>query len=225
MSWARQAGFEVPECRFLPSTALLGTLGEHAEPDTHVLMVRRFDRANGTKIHQEDFAQVINLPPKHKYDHVSYEQLAKLTEALIDGAARDELIRRLVFMIASGNGDAHLKNWSLVYPDRVHAQLSPLYDQVATVAWPELDRKLALGFAGTKAMSQLDHGRVRLFAERGGFDVESVLTLVDETLESLAHAWAELSCTSEWTMPAAHVDALREHWQQTPLLRDSALTR
>jgi serine/threonine-protein kinase HipA len=225
MSWARRAGFDVPECRLLPSSALLGTLGEYAEPDTYVLMIRRYDRVDGVKIHQEDFAQVVNLAPKHKYDHVSYEQLVRLVEKIIGADARDEIIRRMVFMIASGNGDAHLKNWSLIYPDRVSAKLAPLYDQVATVAWPELDRKLALAFAGIKDMSQLDRDRVSLFADRGGFDPKAVLEIVDATLEVLARAWTEASRASEWTMPAAHMVALRDHWQRTPLLRDSALTR
>lgn len=94
MRWAGLAGFEVPDCRLLPADALLGKLGDHAEPDTHVLLVRRFDR-NGARIHQEDFAQVVNLLPGHKYDHVSYEQLVKLVGALIGDAAQDELIRRL----------------------------------------------------------------------------------------------------------------------------------
>src|SRR5690606_13027497 len=118
--------------------------GDYAEPNTHVLAVRRYDRDDGHKIHQEDFAQVVNLAPKHKYDHVSYEQLIRLVDDILGGDGRDEMIRRLVFMIASGNGDAHLKNWSLVYRDQVHARLAPLYDQVATVAWPELPRTLAL---------------------------------------------------------------------------------
>lgn len=221
MAWARQAGFAVPECRLMPSSALIGRLGEHAESDTHVLLVRRYDRVDDTKIHQEDFAQVVNLEPRRKYDHVSYEQLAKLIEAIVGSAGRDEVIRRFVFMIASGNCDAHLKNWSLIYPDRVHAQLSPLYDQVATVAWPELDRKLALNFAGGKDLAHLSRESVAHFAERVGFDTSTVLKLVDDTLERLAQAWTVVSRGPEWAIVPEHVDALRNHWERTPLLRES----
>jgi len=225
MEWARLAGFDVPECRLLPSSALIGRLGEHADPDTHVLLVRRYDRFNGQKIHQEDFAQVVNLAPVHKYDHVSYEQLARLVESIAGSDARDELIRRLVFMVASGNGDAHLKNWSLVYPDRIHAKLSPLYDQVATVAWPALDRKFALNFAGNKDMAKLSRDAFTRFAERGGFQADAVLGLLDSTLEALAQAWSVASSASEWPMPSAHAEALRDHWRRTPALKDSPLGR
>ncbi|NJK31595.1 MAG: type II toxin-antitoxin system HipA family toxin [Deltaproteobacteria bacterium] len=223
MAWARHAGFDVPECQILPSSALIGKLGDYAEPDTFVLAVRRYDRHEGQKIHQEDYAQAVNLYPVNKYDHVSYEQLTVLTEKFVGEGARDEVIRRLVFMIASGNGDAHLKNWSLIYPDRIHAQLSPLYDQVSTVAWPELDRNLALNFAGTKDMSQLDRQRVERFAGRAQLDGETVLKFVDATLAQLANAWKSVTRSADWVMAPEHVDALRDHWQRTPLLRDSPL--
>ena len=32
-------------------------------------------------------------------------------------------MRRLAFMVLSGNADAHLKNWSLLHPDGVNARL------------------------------------------------------------------------------------------------------
>jgi len=46
----------------------------------------------------------------------------------------DEVVRRIAFQVLIGNGDAHLKNWSFVYPDGTSARLSPPYDLVATIA-------------------------------------------------------------------------------------------
>lgn len=226
MKWARTAGFAVPELVLRESSALVGTLGDHAEPGTRVLAVRRFDRDNaGQKTHQEDFAQIVNLYPQHKYDHFSYEDIARLTAAIVGEDALDEVIRRLVLMIASGNGDAHLKNWSLIYPDRVRAQLAPLYDQVATVAWPkDLARSLALKFGGTKTMSQVTRDSVATFAARAGVDPMRVNALVDSTLARLATAWRECTRSSDWPLPLTHADALREHWAKTPLLRDGPLS-
>lgn len=227
MLWARAAGFDVPDLILRDSSALVGTLGDYTEPDTRVLAVRRFDRDDrGGKIHQEDFAQVVNLLPQHKYDHVSYEDLARLIEAICGAEAGNEFIRRMTFMIASGNGDAHLKNWSLIYPDRVSAKLAPLYDQVATVAWPkELSRSLALKLGGTKRMSELGRETLARFAERSGFARTRVFTLVDETLARLAEVWADCTRRREWSLGEAHTRALRDHWAMTPLLRDSPLAR
>jgi serine/threonine-protein kinase HipA len=222
MRWAKLGGFDVPDCLLMPSEVLLGKLSDHAVPDTHVLAVRRYDR-NGTKIHQEDFAQVVNLLPEHKYDHVSYEQLTKLVGASVGVEAQDEVLRRLAFMIASGNADAHLKNWSLVYPDRIHARLGPLYDQVATIAWPGIQPKLALEFGGVKLMAQLDHDKLARFADKSGLDRARVKARFDETFERLAAAWTRVLRTSEWSLPTAHADALREYWQRIPMLRHSPL--
>ncbi len=226
MQWARAAGFEVPDLVLRESSALVGTLGEHAEPDTRVLVVRRFDRGEGgRKTHQEDFAQIVNLYPQYKYDHFSYEDIARLAAAIVGDDAIDEVIRRLTLMIASGNGDAHLKNWSLIYPDRVRARLAPLYDQVATIAWPEdLARSLALKFGGTKTMSQIGRDTVAAFAARARFDPARVAARVDSTLARLAAAWTQCTHSGDWPLPATHADALREHWARTPLLRDSPLS-
>lgn len=118
--------------------------------ETSVLVIRRYDREGTRRIHQEDFAQVVSLPPRLKYEHISYEQCAALALQIAGKDAYREFIRRLAFVIASGNTDAHLKNWSLVYPDGVNARLSPLYDQVCTIAWEELPRTLALRLSGRR---------------------------------------------------------------------------
>ena len=47
----------------------------------------------------------------------------------------EEFIRRLVFNILIGNADMHLKNWSLIYPDRCRAALAPADDFVSTIAY------------------------------------------------------------------------------------------
>jgi serine/threonine-protein kinase HipA len=61
-----------------------------------------------------------------------------------------EFVRRLAFVIASGNGDAHLKNWSLIYPTGRRARLSPAYDQIATVVFGQFPPTLALKLGGRR---------------------------------------------------------------------------
>ena len=56
-----------------------------------------------------------------------------------------EFLRRFVFNALIGNADMHLKNWSLIYPDRRAAMLAPAYDFVSTIAYLPDDR-LALTF-------------------------------------------------------------------------------
>ncbi|HEV2856016.1 MAG TPA: HipA domain-containing protein [Thermoanaerobaculia bacterium] len=218
LEWARVAGFEVPECHLHRVEDVMGFPRRYAPADTRVLAIRRYDRASQEeRIHQEDFAQAVGLPPKRKYDQITHEAMALLVRRFIDEDAVDELVRRLAFTVASGNNDAHLKNWSMIYPDTIRARWSPLYDQVATVAWEGFDRTLALKLAGVKEFGRIDQSTFERFAERAQMDRRRALDLVNGTLERLRTAWQEIS--SDLPLPEAHKAALREHWRKVPLLR------
>lgn len=217
LEWARAAGFDVPECHLRSVDDLVGFPRHLASPETRVLAIRRYDRTPKGRVHQEDFAQAVGLPPSKKYDQITYEVMARLARKFIDEEAVDELVRRLVFVVASGNDDAHLKNWSLVYPDKIQAGWSPLYDQVATVAWPEPSRTLALKLAGAKGFGEIDRSAFERFAERAEIDRSRVTRLLDETLERIRAAWIEVG--SSLPLPPHHAEALREHWSRVPLLR------
>lgn len=217
LEWARAAGFEVPECHLEPVSALSPPLRGHAHPDGRVLVIRRYDREGGRRIHQEDFAQVVGLPPRLKYDHVTYEQLARLVQGIAGSEAYFEIVRRLAFVVASGNNDAHLKNWSLLYPDGVDARLTPLYDQVSTIAWPELAPELALKLAGLKNFKQVEERSFTHLALTAGSDPVQTLAVLHECLERIAQAWRRSPAPQ--AMPVSHAAALRDYWASAPLLK------
>ena len=215
LSWARAAGFDVAEFYLHSKEQLSGLPRRFLYGEEPVLAVRRFDR-DGDRIHQEDFAQAVGLPPEQKYEHLSYEVIGRLIRRFVDDSAVDELVKRLIFVIASGNNDAHLKNWSIIYPDRIQAQWSPLYDQVSTVAWPQPDRDLALKLAGVKPFRMVDRAAVRRFANRIGIAEEHTEDLAAETLLQLGSAFAEAT----QVMPTSHREALKHYWDRVPLLRE-----
>lgn len=217
LEWARSAGFSVPECHLDSLTSLSPRLQEFGIPESSVFVIRRFDRTREDRIHQEDFAQVIGLQPERKYDQYTYEQCAALTREISGFDAYREFVRRLAFMIACGNVDAHLKNWSFIYPDGVHAELSPLYDQVCTIAWPELQTRTALKFAGTKDLLKLDEDAFARLATRAGGGVRETVSIALRTIEEIAEAWGNNYARE--LMPVEHKRALREYWTRAPLLR------
>lgn len=217
LTWARAAGFEVPECRLFDVDDVVGLPRRYAPEGSRLLAIRRYDRGPEGRVHQEDFAQAVGLPPGKKYDQITYEVMARLVRRFIDEEAVDELVRRLVFTIASGNADAHLKNWSLVYPDAVRARWSPLYDQVSTVAWEGPARVLALKLAGVKEFGRIDRATFERFAEKADIDVRRVLEQVDRILESLRQTWRDIA--ADMPLPQAHKRSLLEHWRKVPLLR------
>jgi serine/threonine-protein kinase HipA len=219
MEWARAVGLQVPECQITSLEALPPALRSYAPDGTNAFLIRRYDRDGRRRIHQEDFAQLVNLPPALKYEQVTYEGCARLVQQIVGPAGYREFVRRLAFMVAAGNMDAHLKNWSLLYPDDISAVLSPLYDQVATIAWPdETTRELALKFAGTKDPFRIDIAAFARLAEKSGGDVKETIRIVQETIEQTAAAWTT-SVASE-AMPSEHVQRLREYWSRAPLVKD-----
>ncbi len=221
LEWARAADFPVPECHIEPAASLPVALRRFAGAEGKVLVIRRYDRIGGQRVHQEDFAQVNGLPPRLKYDQITYEQLASLVLGIAGTAAYEDFVQRLVFVIASCNADAHLKNWSLVYPDGITAELSPLYDQVATIAWPpEMKPVLALKLVGTKNLYQVNETSFLKLAAKAGAEGGRTVALVRSTLERIAEAWA--ASAGNGLMPEPHIAALRAYWERAPLLRKHA---
>lgn len=80
----------------------------------------------------EDFAQVLVKYPHEKYNSANYEQIGRVLYEFSGDALADvqQFARRLLVNILLANGDAHLKNWSLQYEDKVTPRLSPAYDIV-----------------------------------------------------------------------------------------------
>ncbi len=218
LEWARAAGFDVPKCYLQDLSDVLAYPRRFVPKGSRVLVIRRYDRMPEGRVHQEDLAQVIGFPPELKYDHVTYEAMAKLVRRILDEDAVDELIRRLILVLACGNNDAHLKNWSLIYPDRIRPRWAPVYDQVATVAWDEPDRTLALKFAGVKDFARFDLAATARFAERAEIPASRLERLVTGTLDALREAWHRAEIGKR--LPESHASAVREHWSRVPVLRD-----
>jgi serine/threonine-protein kinase HipA len=223
MEWARAAGFDVPECHLhglgdLDETVeLLGVVRRLVLEGTRVLAVRRYDRTNGGRIHQEDFAQVVGLPPAKKYEQVRHEDIALLVRRFIDEGAVDEYARRLVLTVAIGNGDAHLKNWSLIYPDGRTAELAPAYDFVSTVPYLPDDR-MALNLGGTQDFGEVSLDRFRRFAARSGVPERLVVEAARETAGRLMEAWAHDEVVGR--LPEALRARTASHMRSVPLSRE-----
>ncbi|ALO96783.1 phosphatidylinositol kinase [Streptomyces hygroscopicus subsp. limoneus] len=164
MSLARAAGLDVPDVRLMHRDELDG-LPDRMWPNDEqwAYAVRRFDRTRDERrapVHIEDFAQVRDKYPQDKYQS-TFETVAAVAYRGHDRESLREAARRIAFSIVVGNGDAHLKNWSLIYRDRRVPSLSPAYDLVSTAPYAPSDEPedLGLKFGGGKSFE-----RVRLTA-------------------------------------------------------------
>jgi serine/threonine-protein kinase HipA len=194
LAWAQEIGIRVPEFRLVQVTDVQGLPDELRFDETLALAIRRFDRdEQGARIHQEDFAQVLNVRPRDKYRGHNYATIANIVRTVCGEPDYEELVRRLVFVVLSGNADAHLKNWSLVYPDGRRARLSPAYDLVSTLAYgPALDQRLALRLSGEKDFSSVARSHFETLAEKIDASPERTGALVTETALRAREAWARL---------------------------------
>ncbi len=188
MSLARRIGIDVPDVQLVAMDAIAGLPDGMGDLAGQALAVQRFDRSAEGPVHMEDFAQVFGVYPDDKYRKASYRNIAEVIgiEAGDDAAA--ELIRRLVFSALIGNADMHLKNWSLIYPDRRHAQLSPAYDLVSTIPYLP-DDKAALTFARTKRMDGLTLDEIAYLSAKAGLPRKPMTDAAKETVARFHDVW------------------------------------
>ena len=189
MELARTIGLDVPEVRLVPLEQIAGLPEEVARLKGNALAVKRFDRTeDGGAVHIEDFAQVFGVYPEKKYERASYRNIAEVLWAETGEKGVAEFIRRLVFNVLIGNADMHLKNWSLIYPDRKNAALSPGYDFVSTIACLP-DASMALTLGRSKKMADLSLNQLSYLAGKARLPERLVLDAAKDTVEKFLSAW------------------------------------
>lgn len=170
--------------------------------DQQLFIMRRFDRtADGSPVGFEDMAVLCGLSADEKYQG-SYERVAR---ALIDNCSPGNItasLHQLFDMVAIscilGNGDAHLKNFGVLYasPDADDVRLAPAYDIVNTTCYLPQDA-LALSLDGQRSLfasrlGLLSFGKTcRLTAQQTHTRVRHLIGCVHDTLQDLhdlAHA-------------------------------------
>lgn len=160
--------------------------------DRTFLLVERYDRASGEdgnvrRIHQEDFCQALGVPPETKYASEGGPTLKDCFEFLRRIAARPavdvlKLLDAVIFNAIAGNADAHGKNFSILYSDE-GPRLAPLYDLLATVAYPDLSAKFAMKIGKRATLAELDAKGWTAFAADAGLGLPLVRRRVTELCE------------------------------------------
>ena len=189
---ARRVGISVPENKLVDLTSIKGLPEQAHTVEGRALAVKRFDRLpGGQPVHMEDFAQVFGEFPNDKYKRHSYANIAAVLWAEIGEDAVLEFVRRLVFSVLIGNADMHLKNWSLLYPDRRTPVLSPGYDFVATVPYIP-NEKLGLSFGDSRSLSEITPDQMRRFADKARIPASPLWKIAVETAQKTAAGWKSL---------------------------------
>jgi serine/threonine-protein kinase HipA len=189
MTIAGMMGMNVPEIQLVDLDAVSGLPHGLGELQGQALAIRRFDRTAEGPVHIEDFAQVFGVKPNDKYSKGNYRSIARVLGIETGSADVAEFIRRLVFSTLIGNGDMHLKNWSLIYPDGRTPTLSPAYDLLSTIPYIEGEDTAALNFSRTKTMAALSLDELTHLAAKAELSEKLVLDTARKTVERFREVW------------------------------------
>lgn len=162
--------------------------------DGDALVVERFDIDGDACLGFEDFCVLNGLGTADKYAGGYERQLFRRAAEFLgtgpdaERAMRD-LYRLFVLCCAIRNGDAHLKNFGLIYRSLDGpVTLAPVYDLVTTTAYLPADM-MALTLEGSTRWP--DAARLtRLGRTRFGLSTPDIAGILEATADALSDAWA-----------------------------------
>lgn len=213
MSLAKMAGVVMPDIKLI-DMADIDSLPTINLPNERLAYgIRRYDRLPGNlRVHSEDFAQVLFIYAHDKYRTASYEQIGRLIYQHSQHGQRDaiQMAVRLLVNILLANGDAHLKNWSLIYPDGISAELSPAYDIVSTKPYIPDETQFALNLGKTKNWYDVSMEHFKAWADHADIPWRPVLYNLRAVMETVRSEWPQALTDSP--MAEEQKAVLRRHW-------------
>jgi serine/threonine-protein kinase HipA len=213
MTLASLAGVEIPEIKLVEMGKLDNLPPINLPNELYAFGIKRFDRDNQRRIHSEDFAQVLVKYPHEKYNAANYEQIGKILYQFTGNGLGNaqQFARRLLVNILLANGDAHLKNWSLLYADHFTPELAPAYDIVITNVYIEGEKEYALNLGKTKQWYQVTLDHFETWARKADIPWRAIKPHLDDTMDKARRLWP--MALAELPMDEAHKEKLKIHWQ------------
>jgi serine/threonine-protein kinase HipA len=211
VSWHTSPGAWIRSCFYATNAArMLGLIVPEFQLSNNglALVVKRFDlKSDGSYLGYEDFCVLNGLPASEKYKGGYETRLFKRTREFIDISelkrALEDLFKLFVLNCAIRNGDAHLKNFGIVYTDVTEpATLAPVYDLVSTEPYIPKD-VMALTLNGSTNWP--DRKRLTLLGQiRCDLGLQAVNRVFERTADALSKIAPEVVAYFKNT--AAHPD-------------------
>ena len=188
MTLAGLVGIDVPAIQLVDIGAI-GNLPEGLNVrDAQAFAIQRFDRLSSGPVHIEDFAQIFGLYPDDKYEKATMRRIAQVIGVEGQDADIAEFVRRLVFNALIGNADMHLKNWSLIYPDKRSAAIAPAYDFVSTTPYIK-DQTSALKVSRSARFEEFTMDELAHMASKARLPEKLVLDTAEEAVALFHQHW------------------------------------
>lgn len=213
MHLARLAGVDIPDIRLVSLDDLEGLPPINLPQETYAFAIRRFDRAGQQRIHTEDFAQILFKYSHEKYGTANYEQIGRILYQFTGRSLTNvqQFARRLLVNLLLANGDAHLKNWTVHYPDQRTPELALAYDIVTTKAYIPDEQEAALNLGGTKHWYEMGWEHFEAWSKKAEVPWRAIRPHLEDALNRARTLWPQ--ALEESPMAPEHKRSLRQHWQ------------
>ena len=180
MQIIKHAGINVPEF--------------YLSEDNKLFIMKRFDiKSDGTYLGFEDMCVLQARQADEKYEG-SYESIAKSIKTFVSPQYSKQALRDFFKMMVINtlvqNGDAHLKNFGVLYENIHEIKLAPAYDVVCTTLYIKNDIP-ALHLLGSKKWWNKAF-LVRFGKECCDLNTREVGTLYDECIKAIHTVTCEL---------------------------------
>ena len=177
------------------------------------LVVERYDRHQREsaeakpgleRLHQEDFCQALGIVPEFKYQKEGGPSLKQCFGLLRDVSSTPvidlaRLLDAVIYNYLIGNSDAHGKNFSLLYRTLEKGgrptSLSPLYDIVSTICYPELSREMAMKIGSQYSSEKVGARDFEQLAQEAGLSRALVRRRVRELADIIRASLAKVEIT------------------------------
>lgn len=212
MRLAQAIGVDIPDIELVALGQLDNLPDIRLADEPYAYAIRRFDRSESGRVHTEDFAQIFELYAHDKYRGKNYDQIAAYLYDWGSDPLADvqQMARRLLANILLANGDAHVKNWSMIYPNQTGVRLSPAYDIVTTRVYIPGESEVALNMAREKRWAMISMQTFERWAERVGIPWPAIRVHLLDAIDKARTLWPGL--LDNLPMVAEHQSVLRQHW-------------
>lgn len=163
-------------------------IAEVTEQDELALVIKRFDRINGERLHFEEFNQLLGFASHEKYE-ADYVVMSRfiLDQGACLPAENYRLFERILGGLLLGNTDMHLKNFAMFHtPEGL--RLTPAYDLVAASLYRY--KTIALSLIGIEHLNlgELKAKHIIAFGHQYGLSNTAIGLAMERIEARLSHA-------------------------------------
>lgn len=177
----------------------------------------RYDRAEVDgrirRLHQEDFCQILKIDPKHKYEVLGGPGISASMQLMREMALASsdtlEFLRRIIFTFLIGNGDAHGKNYSVLYHG-LKVALSPMYDVMSTAIYPDIAKRMAMKIDGEYSFKWITRPKFLRMAEKLGISPRIMSREIDRMCKRIVKHAPIVAARLSIKFPSACYERIRE---------------